>query len=387
MADADDPYELADFPDDEPPENPPAHPFRDQPKRADDEPAPEPQPAPASPRQTNRAKIDRDRYDKGALNDLSAEDRQRLAEKAAGVHRKHLGEGVYVALEPNGDIAEDKPCVACSRNLKGLQLDQVCPDCGVLVLRSVRGDHLKYSNAKWLSRIELGCTLVAGSLGLLLLGALVMQVVGWIVQPATDQEVELQPGSLDEGERVLAVLKMVVLLAVVLFRAGGIWLFTVAEPGVEADKRAGLDRSVARSCVLAAVGLMLIESLLVLAMGQTWIAQLPLLSSVAGLVAVVFLCRYATSLAMRVPDEPLAGQTKMVMLGWAVALPLVWFAQLTRFALIDPIEGGPFLATALAGVCQAVGGLGVMVLAFWSLILLLTYRARVLQAVERSKSI
>ena len=398
MAESDDHYELAGDPHaDDPPANQPHHPFRDPPKPGGDDPAPSPAPPPqaaptptpkpASARQFNRAKVDRDAFDAGSFNDLSAEERAKLADKAAAVQRKHLGEGIFVAVAPNGDIAEDKPCVTCGRNLKGTQLDQVCPDCGTLILRSVKGEHLKYSNAKWLSKIELGCTLIAGSLGLLLVGAVVMQVVGWIVSPATDNDLKLDPTMGEEGRRVLALLKMVIYLAVVLFRAGGFWLFTSAEPGLEADKPTKLDRSMARLCMLAAAGLMGAEAVLVLALGQTWLAELPLLSSVVGLVAIVFLCRYGVYLAHRVPDEPLAQQTRVVMLGWAVALPLVWVAQLTRYLLIDPVEGGSFLVTALAGLCQTVGGLGVLVLSFWSLILLLTYRARVLQAIEQGRSI
>lgn len=387
MADPNDPYELAhDLPDDEPAENQPHHPFRDG-KGEDKAQEPPPEPGPVSPREVNRAKVDRDAFDAGSFNDLSADDRARLAEKASQAQRKHLGEGIYVKVEPNGDIAEDKPCVTCGRNLKGMQLDQVCPDCGTLILRSVKGEHLKYSNAKWLSKIELGATLIAGSLGLLLVGSLVTQIVGLIVQPATSNDLKIDPTMGEEGRRVLALLTMVIYLAVMFFRAGGIWLFTAPEPGVPGETQTRRDRSIARLSILAAAGVLLVESLAVIALNQDWLVQLPLLSSVLGLVAIVFLCRYAIGLALRVPDEPLAQQTKMVMLGWALAVPLVWVAQIVRYLFIDPVEGGPGLATALAGLCQVVGGLGVLLLSIWSLILLLTYRARALQAIEQGKTI
>lgn len=385
MAEPDDHYELAHDPlDDEPQDDAPHHPFRDKPKPGKEDPAPTPD---APLRQVNRAKVDRDSYDKGALNDLSADDRARLAEKASQSQRKHLGDGIFVRVTPTGDIDEDKLCVTCSRNLKGMQLDQVCPGCGTLILRSVKGEHLKYSNRTWLSRIELGCTLIAGSLGLLLVGAVVMQVVGLIVQPATDNDLKLDPTMGEEGRRVLALLKVVIYLAVIAFRAGGIWLFTAVEPGMDHDPTTKRDRSISRLCILAAAGLIVVEALLVIGLRQDWLTQLPLLSSVAGLVAIVFTCRYAIHLALRVPDEPLAQQTRLAMLGWAVAVPLVWLAQIIRYLLIDPQEGGSFIAIALAGLFQTVGGLGVLVLSFWSLILLLTYRSRVLQAIEQGKSI
>ncbi|MCH7704925.1 MAG: serine/threonine protein kinase [Planctomycetes bacterium] len=56
----------------------------------------------------------------------------------------------------------DVPCVQCTYNLRGLQTDARCPECGALISESTRPDRLMFADPRWLSRLMLGVA-VSGS--------------------------------------------------------------------------------------------------------------------------------------------------------------------------------------------------------------------------------
>ncbi len=51
------------------------------------------------------------------------------------------------------DIDRDVRCVSCGYNLRSLNPDGVCPECGVAVNRTIDGDWLRYADGEWLRHI------------------------------------------------------------------------------------------------------------------------------------------------------------------------------------------------------------------------------------------
>src|SRR5258708_15193103 len=61
-------------------------------------------------------------------------------------------------------IGSDRPCLACGYNLRGLAPGGVCPECGVPIARSLRGNLLRYSSAAYLAMLHHGTFLVQASI-------------------------------------------------------------------------------------------------------------------------------------------------------------------------------------------------------------------------------
>lgn len=56
-------------------------------------------------------------------------------------------------------IAEDLPCFNCRYNLRWMQIDGVCPECGKEILDSLKHGWLQYSDLVWLRRLRTGIDL------------------------------------------------------------------------------------------------------------------------------------------------------------------------------------------------------------------------------------
>ncbi|CAG1010870.1 hypothetical protein PHYC_03948 [Phycisphaerales bacterium] len=77
-------------------------------------------------------------------------------------------------------VSDDRPCLACGYNIKGLAAEGVCPECGAPIQRSLRGNLLEFANEDYLKTLHYGaiviewgafCPLVAGVLSAVLQSA------------------------------------------------------------------------------------------------------------------------------------------------------------------------------------------------------------------------
>lgn len=75
-------------------------------------------------------------------------------------------------------VTEDTPCRRCGYNLKTLQADAKCPECGTPVADSLRGNRLRDADPQWIERVELGIKLKLWNIVLGILGG---AVVGFLV--------------------------------------------------------------------------------------------------------------------------------------------------------------------------------------------------------------
>lgn len=61
-----------------------------------------------------------------------------------------------VAFDAEGKIIGDLACLRCGYNLRLMRPEAFCPECGVGVERTVRGDLLRFSDAAWLRGVTNG---------------------------------------------------------------------------------------------------------------------------------------------------------------------------------------------------------------------------------------
>ena len=72
--------------------------------------------------------------------------------------------GADLPLDEEGAIVADLPCVACGYNLRGLSLDGRCPECGMAVERSTRGNLLRFCEPRWVETLASGTNWILASL-------------------------------------------------------------------------------------------------------------------------------------------------------------------------------------------------------------------------------
>ena len=213
------------------------------------------------------------------------------------------------ALDAAGSIAVDLSCLNCGYNLRGLDPNGCCPECGVAIGRSVHGDLLRFCSPRWVRRIAQG-------INLLILG-LVLCVLCSIFRFMT-------------SSGGLAVMSLCYLLC-----WAGAWYFTTADPSqIEPRKDLWL-RSFVRYGPLA----VLLADFLSYAVFPTVRPGFPgatgslILARAAtgaiGLLGLISVLLYLLKLVQRIPDESLGRRVyaATVILGivgaLCVFLPLV----------------------------------------------------------------
>lgn len=127
-----------------------------------------------------------------------------------------------------GVVVIDRPCIACSYNLRGLPVEGVCPECGVSVERSLSGDLLRFASPAYLASIHRGVFLVVATIiGQIIvsMGAVVLgMLVGFLAaNPGSTAQTQLPIvlGWVLQG--VLAVINFMLLY--------GWWLLSEPDPG------------------------------------------------------------------------------------------------------------------------------------------------------------
>lgn len=84
------------------------------------------------------------------------------------------------AAMQSGQVVTDLPCQSCGYNLRGLQLEQACPECGLSVVNSRLGNVTLMGDRKWSGRVARGITLVLAIMPAMVL----LPIAGIILAPA-----------------------------------------------------------------------------------------------------------------------------------------------------------------------------------------------------------
>lgn len=285
-------------------------------------------------------------------------------------------------LDGSGRIAEDLLCSRCEYNLRGLVRapDAVCPECGLPVERSVRGDLARSADPRWITRLASGLRWVFIGMLVASIAGAAMQIVGLVVWGRMLGLVRAMPREIGH----LAI------IAAVTPSLYGFWMATAPERHA-ADRLRFIDaRRIARWTLPLAI-----------ALWPTWIwhtdppsswtLRVEIASDLLMLVGLFATFSYGQQLARRMPDVRLARQTRwclwLAVLGYVLAaafrapwgpmlLNLPWRGSLPASSTL--IHAGKLVFRAGVELALSVIGLSV----FWLLLLLAWYRHRLRDAAK-----
>lgn len=247
-----------------------------------------------------------------AARDLSMADSQPSASPETGTSPPPSSSppSPHPALDDDGIVALDLPCVECKYNLRSRGAADACPECGTPVARTLKEQplHLRFSDAQWLMLMRVGAIIT----GLVYVLGLVPVSCFW-----------LQAGFAKIGIDDWPLLSMVThwdrtnirLLGVALAfpSAVGIFLLTRSEPNSPQLKLTRMTRPIARWLRIAGLcfSLWWLASLLVWGTTnmpapevQMQAVELRQFGKLAGWFATLALAGYIYSLLRRT-DEPM----------------------------------------------------------------------------------
>lgn len=201
-------------------------------------------------------------------------------------------------LDASGAIVDDLPCRKCGYNLRGLNEKNRCPECGVSVGLSTRGDLLRFGDPRWVETLARGLNLILWGLVVSILAGAVGALASRLVSP------ELGAACAIGGSMIGLY---------------GAWLLTTPDPSNLGESDYGRARRfmrVALLCGLLGTALGLPPPSLSKIPGmETLIAVLGGVLGLIGLAGEFAKWWYVERLAMRVPELDLAVMARKVRWG------------------------------------------------------------------------
>lgn len=258
------------------------------------------------------------------------------------------------ALDANGFVVADIPCRKCGYNLRGLQIDGRCPECGRAVGLSVQGDLLRFSDPRWLHMLHRGAR----------------QIIWGVVA--------LVAGGFGAGLLTVALPAAFLLVPVIMVVGYGLivvgsWLLTEPDPSGIGEDQYGTARKIIRITLV----LGLIDSAIDLintfntlppeARQMLVILQIPL--GIAAIVGMFAQLRYLRKLAMRIPDLKLAGRAHFLTYAIAISYGALLLAGVAMAIVTSGAGPGP-RAFAVVGILIIPVALAFLVFAVMYLFML-----------------
>jgi hypothetical protein len=260
----------------------------------------------------------------------------------------------HLHLDADGRIDQNSTCVRCGYNLRGLRPESACPECGTAVGRSLQGDLLRFAPPDWVETLASGMSWIVA-------GILVGFVSGLLVAVAA--AASWQP---------------LVVQAVGIVGVIGYWKVATPDPGIsEAEPPVNARKLVRFTAVLnyvlglSQMGAMQVDARLGMALG--------VIVAICGIVGYFAIFLYARRLALRIPNQRLAKHTIIVMWG-IIVLAVFGLLMMLGAAAVAPPSGAS-LATI-----GCFTGLGMLVFAIWSLVLILWFRRELSQAAREART-
>ena len=260
-------------------------------------------------------------------------------------------------LDEQGRIGVDLTCLKCGYNLHGLAPKGTCPECGTPIKLSVRGNLLRFAEPDWVEMLAVGMNWIVTSIwaGIALA---VIAIAARVLAGAT----------LQGGLELLGLIPGVIGVV-------GYWKVTTPELGRSGDENVMSARSLAR---LGDVGSFVFTTAQkVMALGSLPAATiLEFFGGIVSLVGFFATFLYARSLALRIPNESLANQTRTVM--WGYCLTVAASILLLLLVLVAGARGA-------AGIVGCPLGVGFLVFSIWALVLIFRYRRAMLEAAQLAR--
>jgi len=268
-----------------------------------------------------------------------------------------------VRKEMTGPITEDLPCRHCGYNLRGLSEIGACPECGTAIGRSLFSDQLRFSDPVWVRTLASGITWILYGIVLSILLGILSVVISSVI-PNLDPRVMTAIGG---------VSSLVILV--------GYWKVTVPEPGVIEVSGIALHSYVRWTLVSGTVINLTAQSSAML--DPLIVGGITTVGGLIGLAGFFALSVYARRLALRVPDDSLAHQTRVVMWGMGISFgALMISAAIMAVTTSSAASPGPSFVS-LVPMCMT--GIAYFVFAIWSLVLVVRYKRAASAAAENAE--
>lgn len=213
-------------------------------------------------------------------------------------------------------VADDRPCLSCGYNIRGLPALGHCPECGAPVSRSLQRRLLRYSGHEHVRTLHRGALLVEACLGAGV-GATLLFIVfasvfgrwlGW-------------------NPPVVEFLSSIVWLLIGLLSALGWWWLSTPDPADEFARHDNRSRTLLRWSLIAYIAIATIAFAASLGgLGQR--VSAPVAQGLGLVAAVIRIAQhlvslyYLRSLALRLPSRRIAGAaTSLTSFGFVLTVP------------------------------------------------------------------
>ncbi len=238
-------------------------------------------------------------------------------------------------------VDTDQPCTHCGYNLRSLNLQSRCPECGSEVADSLQGDLLLSADKEWLSRLRQGTSVKLWNVALMFLVGLTSSLTGMLA-PA---------------------LGYVVTLLGLLGAGFGVWatfLITTQEPRISLSEQPVTLRRIIRGCACVAVFSSVISNFAIVVIPDFLFALFLGVGQLGYAVASLGELVYYRRFAMRMPDPKLAKSTKrlfwciIIFCGLAIvaALAMMLSTGSTNVFLSTTVSSGATTTTVNTGTSQ-----------------------------------
>ncbi len=264
-------------------------------------------------------------------------------------------------IDDRGQIAADVPCRQCQYNLRGLDREGRCPECGGAVASSLQSDRLRFANPRWVATLARGSRMVLGGLAAVIAAAILLLVLRSV-------RGKLYRGSSAIGALIDALdpgLALLIMLGGAVVFCAGIWFITTPDPAGLGEDRYATSRKSVRAALLLYILRRVLDEVLnfvgpVPVSFDPLLRSLYLVSALAGMIAVFAYVRYLSKLAMRIPETALVRSGNRLFRALFV-LPAAMVAIAIGRTSLGTGTAARFWAT-LVDACMTAAALGLLYL-------------------------
>jgi hypothetical protein len=262
-------------------------------------------------------------------------------------------------LDPSGTVTIDLPCRKCAYNLRGLNINGRCPECGTAVGYSAQGDLIRFSDPEWVDNLRRGIKLIL----LAVLVIVLMIVVSAVL------------GAIGAGRALVEVVSIAMALGANVLSFIGSWLLTEPDPSGLGESEYGTARKVIRVTLLIGVAGAVVQIVERIASPPPAIhLLLQLISGIASLAGVVGLfaqLQYLGKLALRIPADNLAARARLIKWGLGISYGVVVLAGILTLLAARGGAGARHGGAAIGFGCfTAIAGLTALIFLIMYLLLL-----------------